>query len=97
VVKSCSPARFYVTENGAAFDDKVEKNSRIEDDDRTRFLLDHMIAAKRAIRDGITLKGYFVWYLLDSFEWANGYAKRFGLVHISYRTEGCPREEFLLT
>ena len=86
---------FYVTENGAAFDDKVEKNGRIEDDDRIRFLRDHMIAAKRTIRDGIKLKGYFIWSLLDNFEWAKGYAKRFGLVHVNYRTlKRTPKKSF---
>jgi len=76
----------YVTENGAAFDDKVEKNGQIQDDDRACFLRDHVIAAKQAIQDGVKLKGYFVWSLMDNFEWAEGYAKRFGIVHVDYRT-----------
>jgi len=76
----------YVTENGAAFEDKVIKDGLIQDDDRIAFLRDHFAAAYRAIQDGVRLKGYFVWTFTDNFEWAKGYSKRFGLVHVNFRT-----------
>jgi beta-glucosidase len=70
----------YVTENGAAFD------SGIHDADRIEYLTGHFAAAERAIADGVDLRGYFVWSLLDNFEWAYGYSKRFGLIHVDYET-----------
>jgi beta-glucosidase len=76
----------YITENGAAFDDKVTRNGEIQDDDRIVFLRDHMVAAYRAMKEGARFKGYLVWSIMDNFEWAEGYAKRFGLVHIDYQT-----------
>ncbi len=77
----------YVTENGAACDDILKRDSEIQDDDRIVFLRDHILAAYRAIKEGVKLKGYFVWSLMDNFEWAEGYTKRFGLVHVDYRTQ----------
>ncbi|HAZ31458.1 MAG TPA: beta-glucosidase, partial [Dehalococcoidia bacterium] len=76
----------YITENGAAFDDKVKRNGEIQDDDRVAFLRDHMVAAYRALKEGARLRGYLVWSIMDNFEWAEGYVKRFGLVHVDYRT-----------
>jgi beta-glucosidase len=76
----------YITENGAAFDDKVTRNGEVQDDDRIAFLRDHMVAAYRAMKEGARVKGYLVWSIMDNFEWAEGYAKRFGLIHIDYRT-----------
>jgi beta-glucosidase len=59
----------------------------VEDKDRTTYLENHIAAALRAARAGAPLAGYFVWSLLDNFEWAYGYAKRFGLVHVDYATQ----------
>jgi beta-glucosidase len=70
----------YVTENGAAFD------TGIHDTDRVEYLRSHFAAAERAIGDGVDLRGYFVWSLLDNFEWAYGFSKRFGLIHVDYET-----------
>jgi beta-glucosidase len=70
----------YVTENGAAFPEGVG------DDDRIAYLDAHLRAAHRAIEDGADLRGYFVWSLMDNFEWAYGYSKRFGLIHVDYET-----------
>jgi beta-glucosidase len=69
----------YVTENGAAFDG-------ITDPQRIAYLDNHLRAAHRAIEDGVDLRGYFVWSLMDNFEWAFGYSKRFGLIHVDYET-----------
>jgi beta-glucosidase len=79
--------RIYVTENGSAWIDEVLPDGQIEDKDRMTYLEDHLDAALRAARGGAPLAGYFVWSLLDNFEWAYGYAKRFGLVHVDYETQ----------
>jgi beta-glucosidase len=70
----------YITENGAAY-------TGIEDDDRVSFLDAHIRAAHAAIEQGVDLRGYFCWSLLDNFEWAEGYEKRFGLVHVDFDTQ----------
>lgn len=79
-------SELYVTENGAAYDDVVEPDGRLRDAGRTRFLERHFQAAARAIADGAPVRGYFVWSLLDNFEWASGYGKRFGIVHVDFKT-----------
>jgi beta-glucosidase len=85
----------YVTENGAAFEDNVIKDGKIQDDDRVAFLRDHIVAAYRAIKEGVRLKGYFVWTIIDNFEWAEGYSKRFGLVHTNYKSlKRTPKKSF---
>lgn len=76
----------YITENGAAFKDVVE-NDQIDDIDRLNYLKKHFEKAAEAIRDGVKLKGYFVWSLMDNFEWAFGYSKRFGLIYVDYETQ----------
>jgi beta-glucosidase len=76
-----------VTENGSAFADAVEPDGSIEDSERTRFLVDHLAATLDAIDDGIPVNGYFAWSLLDNFEWAWGYDKRFGIVRVDYDTQ----------
>ncbi|GAA1642940.1 GH1 family beta-glucosidase [Catellatospora bangladeshensis] len=77
----------YVTENGAAYDDAVDADGRVRDGDRIAYLRDHMAAAHEAMRAGADLRGYFVWSLLDNFEWALGYGKRFGLIRVDYDTQ----------
>ena len=76
----------YVTENGAAFDDVLEHGA-VDDPRRIDYLRTHLDACSRAIRDGVRLRGYFCWSLLDNFEWTYGYGKRFGLVHVDYPTQ----------
>jgi beta-glucosidase len=77
----------YVTENGAAFADVPDARGEVPDGDRIAFLAGHFDAAHRALADGVDLRGYFVWSLLDNFEWAHGYSKRFGIVHVDYATQ----------
>lgn len=79
---------FYVTENGAAFYDPPRADGGVVDDPlRTRYLADHLRAAREAIRQGVDLRGYFVWSFLDNFEWSHGFSKRFGIVHVDYATQ----------
>ncbi|MEU1130100.1 GH1 family beta-glucosidase [Streptomyces sp. NPDC005900] len=77
----------YVTENGSAFPDTVAPDGTVHDADRARYLEEHVGACARAIRKGVPLAGYYAWSLLDNFEWAYGYDKRFGLVHVDYATQ----------
>jgi beta-glucosidase len=77
----------YITENGAACTDYVNPDGTVEDPDRIAYLHGHLDAARRAITDGVPLRGYFAWSLMDNFEWAHGYDKRFGLVFVDYGTQ----------
>ncbi|MGW0883590.1 GH1 family beta-glucosidase [Streptomyces sp. NPDC002671] len=79
--------KIYVTENGSAFPDGVRPDGSIDDPERQDYLEAHLAACAAAARKGAPLAGYFAWSLLDNFEWAYGYAKRFGLVHVDYRTQ----------
>lgn len=81
-----APARLYVTENGAAYADGPGADGRIDDARRVAYLRGHLAACARAVADGVPLAGYFHWSLLDNFEWAFGYTKRFGLVWVDYAT-----------
>lgn len=76
----------YITENGVAFTDDRIVNGQVEDDDRINFLKGHFMECRRAMEDGVNLGGYYVWSLLDNFEWAWGFAKRFGIVYVDYQT-----------
>ncbi len=75
----------YITENGAAFNDKLTKDHKIHDRKRIDYLHAHFEEAWKAIENGIPLKGYFVWSLMDNFEWAFGYSKRFGLIYTDFQ------------
>lgn len=80
------PKAIYVTENGAAFADQVDEG-RVHDPRRVAYLQAYLAQAQRAIAEGVPLRGYFVWSLLDNFEWAYGYAKRFGIVYVDYASQ----------
>jgi beta-glucosidase len=77
----------YVMENGAAYQDPAVVDGRVHDAERTRYIADHIAAVGEAIRQGAKVGGYMVWSLMDNFEWASGYAKRFGIVHVDYATQ----------
>ncbi len=77
----------YVTENGAAFCDYVDPEGEVRDLERVEYLAGHVRACHEAIARGVDLRGYFVWSLLDNFEWADGYSMRFGLVYVDYGTQ----------
>jgi beta-glucosidase len=86
VTRGYAPPPLYVHEAGAAFDDEVDARGQVHDERRVAWLHDHLDAAARAIRDGVDLRGFFVWSFFDNFEWAEGYAHRFGLVHVDFTT-----------
>ncbi|WP_282685872.1 MULTISPECIES: GH1 family beta-glucosidase [unclassified Streptomyces] len=79
--------RIYVTENGSAYEDVVAADGSVHDPERVRYLEEHLAACARAVAGGAPLAGYFAWSLMDNFEWAYGYDKRFGLVHVDYATQ----------
>jgi beta-glucosidase len=76
-----------VTENGAAYDDVPPLDGVVADPERVDYLDAHLRAVRRAIGAGVDVRGYFVWSLLDNFEWAEGYAKRFGIVYVDFETQ----------
>ncbi len=78
----------YITENGAAFYDPPQAvDGRVEDPLRVEYYRQHLRAAHDAIRQGVDLRGYYAWSLLDNYEWSLGYSKRFGIVHVDYSTQ----------
>jgi beta-glucosidase len=76
----------YITENGAAFDDSL-KDGAVHDPKRIAYIAAHLMEVQQAIMHGSDVRGYFVWSLLDNFEWAGGYSKRFGIVHVDYESQ----------
>ena len=82
------PVPLYVTENGAAFYDPPQTDGgRLDDPLRVAYLRDHLRAVRRALDAGADVRGYFAWSLLDNYEWAHGYSKRFGIVHVDFETQ----------
>jgi beta-glucosidase len=76
----------YVTENGAAQHDYVDPLGRVHDEGRIAYIRDHLLAVADAREAGVDVQGYFVWSMLDNYEWAEGYSKRFGIVWVDYPT-----------
>ena len=87
VHRDYQPAVIQLTENGSTFDDVVLPDGTVNDSQRRSYLARHLLAAKEAIAQGVPLKGYFAWSLLDNFEWAEGYIRRFGITHVDFQTQ----------
>ena len=86
-VRICFPVKeFVITENGASFDDVLENNT-INDVQRITYFRDYLTQVLRAKKEGIPVTGYFVWTLMDNFEWAEGYRQRFGIVYTDFATQ----------
>jgi beta-glucosidase len=85
----------FVTENGCAYDDEPDAAGKVHDPDRIAYLDAHLGAIAQAVAEGVDVRGYFTWSLIDNFEWAEGYTKRFGLVHVDYPTQRrTPKDSF---
>jgi beta-glucosidase len=84
--KDYSPKEFFITENGSAWDDEVV-DGKVDDPNRISYLERHLDAMFKAKEKGVPIYGYFAWSLMDNFEWAYGYAKRFGLIYVDYETQ----------
>jgi beta-glucosidase len=87
VQRDWNPPQVYLTENGSTFDDVVQADGSINDVQRRSYLARHLQAASFALQKGVPLKGYFAWSLLDNFEWAEGYVRRFGITYVDYTTQ----------
>jgi beta-glucosidase len=81
------PDPLYITENGRLPDLRQNADGTLDDPRRIDYHRRHLIAAHDALRDGVDLRGYFAWSLMDNFEWASGFTKRFGLVHVDHRSQ----------
>jgi beta-glucosidase len=81
-----NPRTIFITENGCSAEDPRQANGRIEDTDRVMFLRNYLTHLQRAAVEGYPIKGYFLWSLLDNFEWADGYGKRFGIYYVDFKT-----------
>ena len=81
------PGKLYITENGASYSDSPGGDGRIRDERRLKYLREHFMAVHRAVECGVPLAGYFVWSLIDNFEWNRGYAQRFGIVWVDHQTQ----------
>ncbi len=81
------PKALYITENGTSSDDILTADGRVDDTDRVMYLRNHLTHLHRAAMEGFPVKGYFLWSLLDNFEWADGYSKRFGLHYVDFKTQ----------
>lgn len=77
----------YITENGAAFDDPAPQDGMVDDPDRVAYYDAHIDAVEQALEQGVPVRGYFAWSLIDNFEWAYGYSKRFGIIHVDHETQ----------
>ena len=77
----------YITENGAAFKDRLSDNGGVLDPERLDYIRKHLQQVWLAIQDGVDVRGYFAWSLMDNFEWAHGYSKRFGIVHVDFSNQ----------
>jgi beta-glucosidase len=87
VHQNYAPKAIYITENGTAFPDEVTADGQVHDDRRVAYLQSHFVQANHAIQEGVPLNGYFVWSLMDNFEWGFGYTKRFGVIYVDYSTQ----------
>ena len=81
------PGPLYITENGSCYDDVVGAEGEVDDVARRHYLMRHLAALRDAVAQGVPVKGYFAWSLIDNFEWAEGYLRRFGLIHVDYTTQ----------
>lgn len=87
VWKDYKPASIFLTENGVPVPDGIDFDGKVRDERRIRYLRNHLFYLHKAISEGAPVRGYFVWSLLDNFEWAYGYSMRFGLVYVDYPTQ----------
>ena len=77
----------YITENGCSSTDTLAPDGEVYDTDRVMYLRNYLTQLRRGVAEGVPVKGYFVWSLLDNYEWADGYEKRFGIVYVDFKTE----------
>jgi beta-glucosidase len=84
--ETCNPAAILITECGCAWDDQVDDRGEVDDFARIEFMRSHLRGVEQALEEGIPIRGFFLWSLLDNFEWAHGFSRRFGIVHVNFET-----------
>ncbi|HQE25536.1 MAG TPA: GH1 family beta-glucosidase [Candidatus Atribacteria bacterium] len=90
-----NPEEIYITENGISVQDEVDEDGKIKDVKRIEYLKEHLLRLYQAMEEGCPVKGYFVWSLMDNFEWVRGFSQRFGLIYTDYKTlKRIPKESF---
>ncbi len=77
----------YITENGSSSADRVAPDGQVYDTDRVMYFRNYLTQLQRAVAEGVPVKGYFLWSLLDNYEWADGYEKRFGITYVDFATQ----------
>ena len=87
IANDYQPAPIYITENGSTYEDVIEEDGSINDVERRNYFIRHLAVLRDVIAQGIVVKGYFAWTLMDNFEWAEGYRRRFGLVYVDFKTQ----------
>lgn len=87
IFENWGPKAMYITENGCSAEDKIAPDGHVYDTDRVMYLRNYLTQLQRAVVEGIPVKGYFCWSLLDNYEWADGYDKRFGIVYVDFKTQ----------
>jgi beta-glucosidase len=87
VSRDYAPPPLLITENGAAYEDRVDGTDVVEDPSRVAYIESHLAAVEHAIASGVDVRGYYVWSLLDNFEWEHGYSQRFGIVYVDFETQ----------
>jgi beta-glucosidase len=87
VSRNWNPKALYITENGASAADVLTPDGHVLDTDRTMYLRNYISQLHRAVSEGVPVHGYFCWSLLDNYEWADGYEKRFGIVYVDFKTQ----------
>ena len=87
LTREYSPPPIYITENGAAFVDTISEDGLVHDPRRVHYVREHLKELRLAIDQGAIVQGYFLWSLMDNFEWANGFSKRFGVIYVDYATQ----------
>ena len=87
VSENWHPKAMFITENGCSSADKVASDGHVYDTDRVMFLRNYLTQLQRAVAEGVPVKGYFLWSLLDNYEWADGYEKRFGITYVDFKTQ----------
>lgn len=87
VTRDYAPGPIYITENGSSYEDSPSPEGAVLDVERRAYLVRHLAAVRAAVKQGIGVRGYFAWSLLDNFEWAEGYLRRFGLAYVDFGTQ----------
>ena len=87
VYREYKPKEIFIVENGCAVNDVISDDGKVHDPQRVSYLRRHLQTLNKTIAEGIPVKGYYVWSLMDNFEWSHGYAKRFGIIYVDYKTQ----------